>query len=140
MTKEEELSKYMAQIEHYKEQMSSLETQSQYLQAATADYHRAKITLEQLEKAENNSDILLPIGGSTYIDAKAKDTSKVLFDIGAGLVTEKKADEAIKKIDKRIKDLEKNQEQMNSMMQQLQNDATEVSVKAQKLYSELQQG
>ena len=140
MTKEEELSKYMAQIEYYKEQMSSLETQAQYLQAAITDYTRAKMTLEQLEKAENNSDILLPIGGSTYIDAKAKDTSKVLFDIGAGLVTEKKADEAIKKIDKRIKDLEKNQEQMNSMMQQLQNDATEVSVNAQKLYSELQQG
>jgi len=140
MTKEEELSKYMAQIEQYKEQMSTLETQFQYLQTAIADYSRAKMTLEQLEKAENNSDILLPIGGSTYIDAKAKDTSKVLFDIGAGLVTEKKADEAIKKIDKRIQGLEKNQEQMNSMMQQLQNDATEISVKAQKLYSEMQQG
>ena len=140
MTKEEELSKYMAQIEYYKEQMNALESQSQYLQAAITDYRRAKITLEQLEKTDNNSDILLPIGGSTYIDAKAKDTSKVLFDIGAGLVTEKKADEAIKKIDKRIKDLEKNQEQMNSMMQRLQNDATEVSTQAQKLYSELQQG
>lgn len=140
MTKEEELSKYMAQIEYYKEQMSSLEAQFQYLQATITDYTRAKMTLEQLEKAENNSDILLPIGGSTYIDAKAKDTSKVLFDIGAGIVTEKKADEAIKKIDKRIKDLEKNQEEMNSMMQRLQNDATEVSVNAQKLYSELQQG
>ena len=134
MTKEEEITRNLTMIEYYKEQLSSIDIQLQYMQAAIADYSRAKMTLEQLEKAENNSDILLPIGGSTYIDAKAKDTSKVLFDIGAGLVTEKKADEAIKKIDKRIKDLEKNQEQMNSMIQQLQNDATEISVKAQKLY------
>jgi len=140
MTKEEELQKYMAQIEYYKEQMTQLETQSSYIQAAISDYTRAKMTLEQLEKTENNSDILLPIGGSTYIDAKAKDTSKVLFDIGAGLVTEKKSEEAIKKIDERMKDLQQNMDKISSMMQQLQADATEISVKAQKLYSEIQQG
>ena len=140
MTKEEELSKYMAQIEYYKEQMNSLETQSSYIQAAISDYTRAKMTLEQLDKTEDNSDILLPIGGSTYIDAKAKDTSKVLFDIGAGLVTEKKSKEAIKKIDERTKDLQKNMEKISSMMQQLQADATDISVKAQKLYTEIQQG
>lgn len=140
MTKEEELSKYMAQIEYFKQQMTSLESQSQYIQAAINEYNRAKITLENLEKAENNSELILPIGGSTYINATAKDTSNVLFDIGSGLVTEKKAEDAIKGIDKRLKDLEKNQEQVNSMMEQLQTDATKISMEAQKLYQEMQQG
>ena len=120
--------------------MESLETQSSYIQAAISDYTRAKMTLEQLEKTEDNLEILLPIGGSTYIDAKANNTSKVLFDIGAGLVTEKKINDAIKKIDDRINDLQQNLEKISSMMQQLQVDATDISTKAQKLYSEIQQG
>ena len=120
--------------------MGSLETQSSYIQAAISEYSRAKITLEQLEKIKDNSEILLPIGGSTYIDAKANNTSKVLFDIGAGLVTEKKINEAVKKIDERLNDLQQNIEKISAMMQQIQADATDISIKAQKLYSEMQQG
>ena len=78
MTKEEELSKYMAQIEYYKEQITSLNQQSSYVEAAVEDYNRAKITLEQLDKTEDNTNVLFPIGGSSYIDAKANNTSKIL--------------------------------------------------------------
>jgi len=138
MTKDEELAKYMTLIEQYKEQMNSLEIQSQYLQAAIADYNKAKITLEQLHDADKGTEILLPIGGSTYIDATVKNTSKVLFDIGGGIVTEKTSDDAIKKIDMRIEDLQKTQEKLLTMMQNLQNEATEVSAKAQKLLGEEQ--
>jgi len=138
MTKEEELAKYMALIEQYKEQINSLEMQSQYLQAAIADYNKAKITLEQLNNADTGSEMLLPIGGSTFIDTTAKNTSKVLFDIGGGIVIEKTSEDAIKKIDCRIEDLQKTQEKLLTMMQNLQNEATEVSSKAQKFYEEQQ--
>jgi len=138
MTKDEELTKYMALIEQYKEQMNTLEMQSQYLQAAIADYNKAKITIEQLSNTDTGTEILLPIGGSTYINAAAKNTSKLLFDIGGGIVTEKTSDDAIKKIDKRIEGLQKTQEKLIEAMQNLQNEATEVSAKAQKLLAEEQ--
>lgn len=135
MTKEE-LSKYMILIENYKEQLASLETQYSYLQAAIADYARAKITVEQLSKTDDGTEIFVPIGGSTFIDATAKNTSKVLFDIGGGIVTEKTSDDAIKKIDKRIENLQQTQEKLLSMTQQLQTEVAEISNKAQKLLSE----
>jgi len=138
MTKDEELTKYMALIEQYKEQMNTLEMQSQYLKAAIADYNKAKITIEQLSNTDTGTEILLPIGGSTYINAAAKNTSKLLFDIGGGIVTEKTSDDAIKKIDKRIEGLQKTQEKLIEAMQNLQNEATEVSAKAQKLLAEEQ--
>ena len=138
MTKDEELAKYLAIIEQYKEQMNSLEIQSQYLQAAILDYNKAKITLENLRKTEKDEDILLPIGGSTFINANLKNPSNVLFDIGAGIVTEKKAEDAINKINKKIEDLQKTQEKLLTMMQNLQNESAEVSAKAQKLLSESQ--
>ena len=136
MTNDEELSKYMALIEQYKEQMNQLEMQSQYLQAAVADYNKAKITLEQLNNAESGTEMLLPIGGSTFINATAKDTSKVLFDIGGGIVTEKSSEDAIKKIDKRIEELQKTQERLMEMIQSIQAEATETYAKAQKLLAE----
>jgi prefoldin alpha subunit len=136
MTKDEELTKYMTLIEQYKEQMASLETQSSYLQAAVADYGKAKMTIEQLGKAGKGKEILLPIGGSTFLNATAGDTSKILFDIGAGVVIEKNSEDAIKKIDVRIEDLQKTQERLLEMMQNLQNEAAEISAKAQKLISE----
>jgi prefoldin alpha subunit len=136
MTKDEELTKYMTLIEQYKEQMSSLETQSSYIQAAIADYNKAKMTIEQLSKTKKGEEILLPIGGSTYIKAATIDSSQVLFDIGAGVVTEKSLDDAINNIDKRIGDLQKTLERLVEIIQNLQNEAAEVSQKAQNLISE----
>ena len=136
MTREEELSKYMILIENYKEQLNSLDMQYSYLQAAIADYAKAKMTLEQLSKKDDSAEILLPIGGSTFLNATAKSTSKVLFDIGSGVVTEKTTDDAIKKIDERIDSLQKTQEKLSSMAQQLQTEAAEISDKAQKLMAE----
>lgn len=138
MTKDEELARYMAIIEQYKEQMSQLEMQGQYLQAAVADYHKAKLTIEQLNNAEKDTEILLPIGGSSFITATTKEPSKVLFDIGAGIVAEKTSEDAIKRIEKRLEELQKTQERLIEAIQNLQNEAAEVSAKAQKLMQEEQ--
>jgi prefoldin alpha subunit len=136
MNKEEELSRYMAVIEQYKEQMSSLEMQISYVQAAILDYNKAKFTIEQLSKTEKNSEILLPIGGSSFIYAKLSDPTSVLFDIGAGIITEKQNNDAITRIIKRIENLEKTQEKIYNMIQNLQNESEEISQRAQQLMSE----
>ena len=138
MTNDDELTKYMVLIEQYKEQLTTLETQTSYLQAAIADYSKAKITLENLENADKESEFLFPIGGNTFVEATTKNTLKVLIDIGAGLITEKTPEMAIKKIENRIEDLQKNQEKLIEMIQKLQNEATEVSAKAQQLIGEKQ--
>ena len=138
MTEQEELSRYMVLMETYKEQIEQLEIQYQYLLAAIADYQKAKMTLENLSKAKEGSEILLPIGGSTFIFANAKDTSKVLFDIGSGVVTEKTSKDALEKIDERIKNLEKTQEKITEMIQRLDTEASEVSRKAQELIAKQQ--
>ena len=138
MTKDEELAKYVALIEQYKEQMSSLETQFSYLQAAITDYNKAKITLEQLSSTQTGTEILLPIGGGAFINGTVINPTKVLLDIGGGIVTEKKSDDAIQKINSRIDDLQRTQEKLLSVIQQLQNEATETSDKANKLLQEQQ--
>ena len=136
MSKDEELTKYLTLIEQYKEQINSIEMQSSYIQAIINEYNKVKITLEQIFKIEKGSEILLPLGGSTFIEANIINPSKVLFDIGAGIVTEKTSINAIKKIDERIQDLQKTQEKLITYIQNLQDEATEVSTKAQILLNE----
>ena len=80
--------------------------------------------------------MLLPIGGSTYIDATANKTTKVLFDIGGGIVAEKTTEDAIKNIEKRLVDLQKTQEKLMEMINNIQAEATEVYSKAQQLLKE----
>jgi len=136
MTKEQELAKIMSLIEYYKEQLQNTELQSQYLQAAITDYYKAQMTLEQMHNTEKDTDMLIPIGGSTYINVSSKDTSKVLFDIGSGFVAEKSVDDAIKKIGERIENLQKNMEKLIETSQKLQNEAAELSQQAQMMMSE----
>lgn len=136
MTKEEELQKYMMLIEQYKEQLGSLDVQFSYLQNAIMDQTRAKTTLEHLGKTNDGVDVMLPIGGGAFIDATAKKTSKVLFDIGDGIVIEKASDDIVKKMDERIRNLQQTEEKISSMAQQLQTEITEITDKAQKLMSE----
>jgi prefoldin alpha subunit len=138
MTNDEELTKYLSIIEQYKEQINQIEMQSSYIQAALLDYNKARITLDNLKKTEKGKEALLPIGGSTFISANLENPSNVLFDIGAGVVIEKKTDEAIKNIEKKIEDLQKTQEKLSTMMQNLQNESASITAKAQKLLSESQ--
>ena len=133
MATEDEITRNLTMIEYYKEQLSSIDMQGQYLQAAIADFYKAKLTVEQLDKADDESEILIPIGGGTFLNGSLKDSSKVLVDIGAGLITEKTIDDAIKKIGERIKDLQENQEKLMSMAQKMQNEATELSQKTQQM-------
>ena len=136
MTKDEELQKYMALIEQYKEQLNSLDVQFSYLQNAIMDQTKAKMTLEHLGKGNTGVDVLLPIGGGAFIDSTAKKTTKVLFDIGDGIVIEKSSDDVINTMDKRIKNLQQTEEKISDMVQKLQKEASEVTDKAQKLMSE----
>jgi prefoldin alpha subunit len=136
MTNDEELQKYMVLIEQYREQINQLEQQSSYIQAALMDYNKAKITLENINGKDKNDEILVPIGGNTFIHAKTTDTSKVLYNIGAGYVTEKKVEEAIKKIDEKIEELQRSHERTAEMIQNIENQANEVTEKAQKLINQ----
>ncbi len=133
MTDDQEVTRYLTLIEYYKEQINSVEYQMQYVQFALAEYNKAKLTIESLQNTEHTTEMMVPIGGGTFLPASCSNTKSVLFDIGAGYVMEKSNKDAIKKIDKRIEELQRNQEHLQSMMQKLQTEVSEISQKAQEL-------
>jgi prefoldin alpha subunit len=133
MSKDQEVSRNLTLIEYYKEQLTTLDAQLQYLQAAVADFYKAKITVEQLCKTTENHEILIPIGGGSYLSGLLKDNAKVLVDIGAGLVTERSHEDAVKKIQQRITALQENQQKLLTLAQKIEQEAAELSEKTQKM-------
>jgi prefoldin alpha subunit len=138
MTKEEDITKNLTLIEYYKQQLESIELQLQYLQSTLMDYQRAKMTVEQLSGVDDNSDMLIPVGGGTFVNATLKNASNVLIGVGAGLVIEKTADEAVTKLDERIKRIQENLDKMAALGQKIQCDAEELSHKTQQMMEETQ--
>lgn len=52
------------------------------------------------------ADSLIPVGLGTYVKANVSGDSKVLIDVGAGIVVEKDHDSAINHLESRIKELQ----------------------------------
>lgn len=138
MNKEEEFQRYASLVEYYKNQLQSLETQFSYVQATIMDYTQAKISIEKLSQAKKGTELLVPLGGGTFTYASAKETSKILTDVGAGIVIEKTAEESIQIIQKRIEELEQSQKNLSTMSQQIQQQLTEISSKAEQMLSGIQ--
>ena len=67
------------------------------------------------------------IGGGTFINAKIMNSSKILYDVGEGIVVEKSIDDAIGKVDSRIKELQQTEEKISTMAQQIQNELNNTS-------------
>jgi prefoldin alpha subunit len=138
MTKEEEITRNLTLIEYYKQQLESIDMQLQYLQSTLADYQRAKITVEQLNTVNENSEVLVPVGAGTFVNGSLKNTSNVLIGVGARIVIEKTVDEAVIKLEERIKRIQENLEKMVTLGQKIQSDAEELSRKTQQMMEETQ--
>jgi prefoldin alpha subunit len=136
MTQEEEFQRYAALVDKYESQLASIENQYNYLQAAIMDYQKAKFTIEKLAETKSGKELLIPIGGGIFTFAASKKPSKVLADVGGGVVIEKNPKDAIRIIDKRIMGLQANQESLTEMSNQIQKQIQTISEKAHEIYNQ----
>jgi prefoldin alpha subunit len=65
------------------------------------------MTLEDVEKEKEDAELLVPIGGSSYVKAKLANPDKVVVGMGAGVSVEKTLQEAKAIVKERIDELEK---------------------------------
>lgn len=103
---EEEFRKLTVELRLLEQTGEALQSRINMVNAVITDLTYANKTLEGLEK-EKNSDLFVPIGGSSYVNAKLKDRDKVIVGMGAGVSVEKTWQEAKEIVQKRLEDLEK---------------------------------
>jgi prefoldin alpha subunit len=112
---EEELRKLSVEMRYLEQTAETLQKRMNMLNAAMTDLAYANMTLEGMGKEKKNAELLVPIGGSSYIKVKLACADKVVVGVGAGVSIEKTLPEAKAMVKERLEELEKT---MSSAQQQ----------------------
>ena len=104
---QEELRKLSTELHYYEQTAEALQQRISMLNAALADLTYANTTLEGIEQEKENADMLVPIGGSSYVQVKLANPDKILIGLGAGVSVEKSLTDAQAIIKERLDELTK---------------------------------
>ena len=104
---EEMLRKLILELQILERTGNSLQTRIGYINAAITEIQIANETLNGLKNEQIGTQLLIPIGGGSFIQAKVDNTNKIIVGIGANVSTEKDVTSAQEEIATRILELEK---------------------------------
>jgi prefoldin alpha subunit len=131
-TTEEELNRLSVEMRYLEQTAETLQQRIGMINAAITDLTYANMTLESMEKEKDNAELLVPIGGSSYIKVKLASNDTVIVGMGAGVSIEKTLPEAKQIVRERLDELEKT---MNSAQQQFAQVAQRINTGRSQLQS-----
>jgi prefoldin alpha subunit len=116
---EEELQKLVVEMRLLEQTAEALQSRMGMVNAAVNDLIYAQATLDGLGKEADKSEVLVPIGGTSYVRAKLDNSEKVIVGMGAGVSVEKTREEAKEIIKKRLDDVEKTRKSIQQQYSQI---------------------
>jgi prefoldin alpha subunit len=137
---EEELNRLSVEMRFLEQTAETLQQRIGMINAAMTDLTYANMTLEGMEKEKDNAELLVPIGGSSYIKVKLASTNTVIVGMGAGVSVEKTLPEAKGIVKERLDELQKT---MTSAQQQFAQVAQRINSgrnQLQSLLAKVRQG
>lgn len=111
-------------MRYFEQTAETLQQRMGMINAALTDLTYANATLDGIETEKENAELLVPIGGSSYMKVKLASPDKVIVGLGAGISVEKTLTEAKMTLKERLEDLEKT---MNSAQQQFSQVAERIN-------------
>jgi prefoldin alpha subunit len=116
---EDEARKLSMQLRYFEQTAENLQQRLSMLNAALTDLTYANMTLESIQQEKENAEMLVPIGGSSYIAVKLADANKVVIGLGAGVSIEKTVPEAKTMVKERLDELQKTQTSIQQQLSQI---------------------
>jgi len=121
---EQQVQEDLMRLEAYRNQLNALLQQHQILSASRQDHVRARESLEGVEQAPSGTELLLPLGGETFVRGSVDLASPVLVGVGSGIVVEMERPKVVEllaerlvRIEQALRDLEG---QMGSLDERIQ--------------------
>ncbi len=106
-SQEEELRRLSVEMRYLEQTAETLQQRISMINAALTDLTYASATLDGIEQEKENAEMLVPIGGSSYVKVKLAETDKVIVGLGAGVSVEKSLADAKATLKERLDELEK---------------------------------
>jgi prefoldin alpha subunit len=137
---EEELRQLSVELRFYEQTAEALQSRINMVNAVITDLTYASMTLDVLEKEKENSELLVPIGGSSYIRAKFENPDKLIVGMGAGVSVEKTLLESREIIKKRQEELDKTRTSLQQQFVQVVDGIREHREKIESLVAKMREG
>ncbi len=104
--------------------VKTLQQRFQQVYAAVSELKLAQKSLTDLKEVETGSNLLVPIGGGAFVDAKQGVIDQVVLGIGAGISVEMPYSLAVQNLTERLSEMEKTlasvEQQLNQILTQLE--------------------
>ncbi|MCL2643395.1 MAG: prefoldin subunit alpha [Candidatus Bathyarchaeota archaeon] len=107
ISSQEELRKLGVEMRYLEQTAEALQQRISMLNAALADLTYANTTLDGIEQEKENAEMLVPIGGSSYVQVKLTNPDKIIVGLGAGVSIEKSLTDAKTTLQERLDELTK---------------------------------
>jgi prefoldin alpha subunit len=137
---EEQARRLSIEMRYLEETAEAFQSRLNMVGSIMNDLILAKDTLEGLKENKGGSQLLVPIGGSSYIKANLEDPDEVIVGMGAGVSVEKTFQEAIAVIEKRKEELEKTRQSLQERVGEVAQKLNEKRTQLQELADELREG
>ncbi len=137
---EEEFRRINLELRLLEQTAETLQSRMNMINAAATDLRYAQTTLEGLEKENEKSEILVPVGGTSYIRARLDNPNQVIVGMGAGVSVEKTREEAKAIIKRRLEDLEKARASVQQQFAQVAEKINQDREKAEALVAAAREG
>jgi prefoldin alpha subunit len=125
-SRDEEVRKLSVELRYFEQTAENLQQRLSMMNAAITDLSYANMTLEGIEQEKENTELLVPIGGSSYVKVKLASTDKVIVGMGAGVSIEKTVPEAKTIIKERLEEIDKTrvsgQQQLSQIAERINHD------------------
>lgn len=137
---EKEARKLSIEMRSLEENAEALQSRLNMVDAAMDDLTSAKETLKGLKENTGDSQLLVPIGGNSYIKAQLDDSDKVIVGMGAGVSVEKTFKEAKEVIGKRKENLKETKQTLQKRFEKVAQKINQKKAKIQQLAGDLREG
>jgi prefoldin alpha subunit len=117
-------------VQYLENVAQSLQQRFSYVEAAIAELQIALSTVKNLSQELGGADLLVPIGGGSYVRAKAADVERLIVGIGADIALEKTVKEAMEDYQTRINELG---QVRSSLIHEIEKIATNITKARQEL-------
>ncbi|MDP7282298.1 MAG: prefoldin subunit alpha [Candidatus Undinarchaeales archaeon] len=129
--------KYM-QYNVCKQQAQGLMKEISVLNQTAQSLSTAKEVLLTVDAAKDKSEVLIPVGGNTFLKAKMDDTNNVLMGVGSDVVLKKSVSDARSSIDEQLANLNSAGDKLAGEMKALEDKMKVLEPELQKRMMEMQ--
>lgn len=91
------------------------------------------VTEESIRQLEEGDEFMLSLGKDCFVKASIKDRSRVIVDLGAGILASKKVKDAFKILEERRKGLEKDSDQFSKRLEMVSQHIAKIEPELQKV-------